>query len=113
MTENDHLLQGLQVSNVDEILNKEIFEETTEEILTNVDVQMPIMNEIVEDLSSSGKEELISQILYDTLNKNIELIRDVFNDVFHAKQDEDDIYVKQKNKFMKTSYYKTFEAAIA
>ena len=52
-------LQGLQVSNVDEILNKEIIEETTEEILTNVDVQMPIMQELEKRFYNSCRKSRV------------------------------------------------------
>ena len=48
--------QSLQESNDDQTMNDE---ETTEEISTNEDIQMPIENEIEEDISSFCKKEII------------------------------------------------------
>ena len=59
LAENDQVVEDLQESYEDQISNEETFEETTEEILTDEDIQMPILNEIKDDLTSSCKEEIV------------------------------------------------------
>ena len=59
LAENDQVVEDLQESYVDQISNEETFEETTEEILKDEDIQMPILNEIKDDLTSSCKEEIV------------------------------------------------------
>ena len=60
MTENDHHeAEALQDSNVDHALNAKTFVKTSLEISTNENIEMPIVNEIKEDLNSSFEEEII------------------------------------------------------
>ena len=97
MTENVHL-EDLEDYNADQALNVEKFDETTLDISTYEGIQIPIVNEIQEDLISSCKQEII-ECNPSTIDPKIflcNICNKEYNMYFHLKQHIKKVHEQKK-----------------
>ena len=76
MTKNDYLAENLQGSNVDQILDEENFEEITEELSTNKDIQMT-ENKYLENSEKSNSDQILIQETFEETMEEISTNEDI------------------------------------
>ena len=76
MTKNDYLAENLQESNDDQILNEENFEEITEELSTNKDIQMT-ENKYFENSEKSNSDQILIQETFEETMEEISTNEDI------------------------------------
>ena len=92
-TENDQH-HDLQESNDDQILNEEIFEERTKEMLANENIQIPIIHDIKEvtendqhhDLQESNNDQILNEETFEERSKEISA-NEIGNDSISLKEE--------------------------